>query len=160
MHVVLGGHEFVRIFVEGRQRHEFFGVGSLRGVGTSRQGFLHGVPRFIDFSQAISRPRQIVQGRGIICALAGGFSQKAVGPGEIATVVRHLSDKAGNLGISWRQLARLFCVSESFLLVLERPSIELRKFRCGGSQLGIHFQRLLEGRGRLVRCALFLVSFA
>ena len=48
------------------------------GVRIVRQNFLHCVSRFIDFSQAISRPRQIVQDQRIVCALAHGFLQKAV----------------------------------------------------------------------------------
>ena len=107
------------------------------GVRIVRQNFLHCVPSFIDFSQAISRPRQVAQHRGIVCALADGFLQKAVGPDKIATVVCHLSDKAGYLGLSWRQLSRFFCVSERFFLVLEWPGVELGELRRGDSQLWI-----------------------
>ena len=121
---------------------------------------MHHVPSLIYFSQAISRPRQIVQDRGIVFAPSGGFLKKTVGPGEIATLVGDLSENTGDLGIGWRQLARFVCVSESFLLVPKRSSIELRKLGYGGGQFRIQFQRLLKSRGRLVRCALFFVSFS
>src|SRR5439155_14083752 len=87
-----------------------------------------------------------------------GFLQKAVRPRKIATLIRNFSESAGDLGISWRQFARFLCVSESFLLVLKRSGIELRKPGCGLAQLGIEFQRLLEGRSRLVRRTLLFVS--
>ena len=64
-------------------------------------------------------------------ALASGFLEKAVRPGEIATFVGNLTDNSGDLGIGWCELARLLCVSESFLLVLERASIQLREFSRG-----------------------------
>src|SRR6266704_1849322 len=60
----------------------------------------------------------------------------------------------GSVGAS----SRAFCVRESFLLVLERSSIELREPGYGLAQLGIEFQRLLEGCSSLVRRALFFVS--
>ena len=139
MHIDLGGHEFLRIFIQSGQRQKFFGVGSLGGVRIVRQDFLHRVSSLIDFSQAVSRPRQIVQDGGVVFALAGGVLQKAVGPGEIATLVGNLSKNAGDLGIGWREFSRFLCVTESFLLVLERSSIELREFGYGHSQLGIQF---------------------
>ena len=137
LHLGLGGHEFLRIFIQRGQREKFFGIGSLGGIRTVRHDFLHRIASLIHFSQAISRPRQIVQDRRIVLALTRGFLQKAVRPGEIATLVGDLSENAGDLGISWREFARFLCVSESFLLVLERPGIELRKLGYGRSQLGI-----------------------
>ena len=109
----------------------FLASAACEGSGSGCHDFLHGVPSFIHFSQAISRPRQIVQDRRIVLTLASGFLQKTVRPGEIAALVRDLSKNAGDLGISWRELARFLCVSESFLLVLERSGIELCKLGYG-----------------------------
>ena len=74
--------------------------------------------------------------------------------------IGNLSENAGDLGITWRQLAGFLCVSESFLLVLERSGIELCKLGYGGGQLGIQFHGLFKSCGRLVRRALFFVSFS
>src|SRR5262249_2187214 len=102
------------------------------------------------FSQDISRPRQIVQERGIVLALASGFLQKAVGPGEIATFVRNLPDNGSDPGIVRRKLPRFLRVSESFLLFLERAGVELGKLGYDSGQFGIDIQRLLKSCGRLV----------
>ena len=96
------------------------------------------VAGLIHFAHAISGPSQIAQKGGIVLALARGFLQKTVSPGEIAALVRHFSRKGGDLGIGWRQLARFLCVRERFLLVLERPGIELGELRYDEDQLGIH----------------------
>jgi predicted transcriptional regulator len=65
-----------------------------------------------------------VQDGGIVCVLASGFLQEAVRPAKIATLIGNLSDSGGDLGIGWRELARLLRVSKSFLFVLERSSID------------------------------------
>ena len=159
MDLSLGRYEFLRIFIQGGQRQKCFGVGSFGEVGTGGQSFLHHVSSFIHLSQTISCPRQVVQDRRIICALADGFLQKAIGPREIAALIGDLSEHTGNLGIGWGELARLLRVSESLLLVTERSSVELRELSYRGGQLGIQLQRLLKSRGRLVRRALSFVSF-
>src|SRR5437667_6913151 len=135
LHLVLSSHELLRIFIASGEGQKSFGLGSLGRTGIVSQDFLHRVSSLIYFSQAIGRPRQIMQDRRIIWALASGFLQKAVRPRKIATLIRNLSENAGDLWISWRELARFLCVSESFLLVLKRSSIELRELSDGGSQL-------------------------
>ena len=78
-----------------------------------------------------------MEDRRIVLALARGFLQKAVRPSEIAALVGDLSENTGDLRITWRELACFFCVSESFLLVLERAGIELRQLGYGRGQSGI-----------------------
>src|SRR5207244_3677198 len=96
----------------------------------------------------------------IVLTLADGFLQKAIRPAEIAALVGDSSKDAGDLGISWRQLTRFLCVSESFLLVLKRPRVELCKLGYRGSQVRIQFLGLFKRGGGLVPVALFFVSFS
>src|SRR4029077_11222048 len=135
-------------------------MGGLGGVATRRHDFLHCVPGFIHFSQAVSSPRQIVKDHRIILALASGFLQKAVRPREVATLIRKFSENAGDLWVSWRELSSFLCVIESFLLVLEWAGIELCKLGYSAGQLGIQPQRLFKSCGSLVPRALFFVSFS
>ena len=75
--------------------------------------------------------------------------EKAIRPGEIATLVHDLADKGSDLGVVWRQLAGFLCISKGFLLVVERTRIELGELGYGGDQPGIDFQRLFKGCGSL-----------
>ena len=125
------GDEVGSLLIERCHRQEQFSVARLAGIWGGREDALHRLPRFAHFSQAIGSPGKIVEDSGIVGEPAGAFLEKAVGPGEIAGLIRHTSQKAGDFRVVGCELSRLPGKLESLLVVLQRAGIQLSQLRGG-----------------------------